>query len=131
MAIDKFLLDTHTFLWWVDGAENLSPKVRRAITKSENECYVSVASVWEAAIKSSIGKLKLGSSVEAFFTQHCSANQFKILDVGFRHAARTEALPPHHFDPFDRLLIAQSIEESMPIITKDKAFKRYDVSVFW
>jgi len=127
----KFLLDTHTFIWWVENAPQLSAKARKAIENRENECYFSLASSWELAIKSSIGKLKLTIPVREYVPQHLAANDFQQLSISFRHIAKVEALELHHRDPFDRLIIAQAIEENMSLISADKTFDLYNVPRVW
>ena len=123
----RLLLDTHALLWWVDGGGNLSAAQKRAIGRSGNQVFVSVASAWEMAIKASLGKLRLASPVGDYIARHLQANRFQLLDVTLVHAARVEALPYHHRDPFDRLLIAQAKEENLAIISKDRLFARYGV----
>lgn len=131
MATAKLLLDTHSFLWWVLDPKQLSKKAILAIEAPSNEIYLSGVSVWEMAIKVSLGKLGLPLSVEAFVTRYCHENRFKMLPIDFRHVARIEHLPKHHGDPFDRLLISQAIEEGLTIISKDQLFKRYAISRLW
>src|SRR5438132_11284372 len=97
------LLDTHAFLWWCEDAAALSRKARKAI--SEQECLVSLASLWEIAIKLSLGKLKLPSSFHRYIPEQILLNGFSQLEIGFRHIAGCANLPWHHRDPFDRLLI--------------------------
>jgi PIN domain nuclease of toxin-antitoxin system len=128
---DKLLLDTHTFLWWVQDAPDLSQRARRAIANAQTSVYLSAASVWEMAIKASLGKLRLAVSVEQFVSTQLAANGFKLIDIGFRHLARVEALPRHHGDPFDRLLIVQAQLEGLTLVSKDTAFKKYDIERLW
>ena len=125
----KVLLDTHTFLWAISDSAKLSPVARRAIASSERFC--SVASVWEVLIKVQIGKLPLPTPAGEHLTARMTANGVRILPIKLEHVLRVESLEMHHRDPFDRLLIAQSIEEGWPIITADPWFSRYPVEILW
>lgn len=127
--MSRLLLDTHAFLWWVGDAPELSAAARRAIADVNHECYLSVASCWEMAIKASLGKLKLTMTVERFVSEQLSANGFSLLNIELRHAAKVEKLPFHHRDPFDRLLIAQAMTEKLTIVTVDSVFSDYGVKV--
>ncbi len=131
MATDRLLLDTHTFLWWIQDSKELSSKSRRAISKSTTACYLSAASVWEMAIKASLGKLELIGSVEQLVSKHLALNGFKLLDIAFRHVVRVQSLPLLHRDPFDRLLITQAQCENLTLVTKDAVFDQYDVELLW
>ncbi|MBE7421792.1 MAG: type II toxin-antitoxin system VapC family toxin [Zoogloeaceae bacterium] len=127
----QVLLDTHAFLWWVEGAPNLGRKAREALADPDNECLLSLASVWELAIKSSLGKLQLALPVGRYVTEHVAANGFRVLGIELAHAARTEKLDLRHRDPFDRLLIAQALEEKLPVVTADPVFRKYGVKKIW
>ena len=127
----RLLLDTHAFLWWVTDNDKLSRKARAAITETANECFLSVVSAWEMAIKSSVGKLKLPEPLDRFVPAQLVANGFVQLPIEFRHVAKVATLTFHHRDPFDRLLIAQAIEEKMHIVSADATFKRYGVKRIW
>jgi PIN domain nuclease of toxin-antitoxin system len=127
----RLLLDTHTLLWWVEGAPQLSAKARKAIAVPDNACYVSLASAWEMAIKCQLGKLKLASSLRQYFPSQLAANGFVQLDIAFSHVARVETLPFHHRDPFDRLLIAQALEEKLTLVSADAVFEGYGVKRIW
>jgi PIN domain nuclease of toxin-antitoxin system len=125
----KVLLDTHTFLWAIASESRLSPQARRLIASSE--LWWSVGSLWEAIQKVQIGKLSLPTPAGTFLTSELSSNGVRLLPVSVGHVLRVESLPLHHRDPFDRLLIAQSIEEGWPIVTADPIFARYPVKVIW
>jgi PIN domain nuclease of toxin-antitoxin system len=127
----RVLLDTHTFLWWVGDAPELSARARRTIARVDNECLFSAASCWEIAIKVSLGKLEIGGLVERFIPHHLTFNAFHELPVEVRHAARVGRMPFHHRDPFDRLLAAQALEERLPIVSADPIFGRYGVKRIW
>jgi len=127
----KLLLDTHTFLWFIMGNANLSATARSAIENLANEKYVSVASVWEIAIKVSVGKLSLSAPFSTLIPHQLSANGFELLNLGVAQAAALINLPFHHRDPFDRLLIAQAMIEQMQIVSIDSAFDAYPISRMW
>ncbi len=127
----RLLLDTHTFLWWVSDAPELSPRARAAIGRAGNECFLSVASCWEMAIKVSVGKLELDGTVERFVPQHLSVNGFRELPVDIHHAAGVSRLPFHHRDPFDRLLVSQARAEDLAIVSADPVFRKYGVKRIW
>lgn len=127
----RLLIDTHVFLWWVNDAPDLTATARLAISDADNECYLSIASCWEMAIKSSLGKLSLAKPLERFVSEQLRANNFTLLNIELRHAAKVEKLPFHHRDPFDRLLIAQAITEKLIIVAADSAFSAYGVKILW
>jgi PIN domain nuclease of toxin-antitoxin system len=127
----RLLLDTHAFLWWVNGGEQLTPRARRAVADPANECFVSLASAWEMAIKTSLGKLHLPASPERFVSDQLAANQFRLLAIDLRHASGVASLPFHHRDPFDRLLVAQALAERLAIVSADSVFRRYGVKRVW
>ena len=127
----RFLLDTHAFLWWISDTPELTAAARAAIADSRNECFLSVASCWEMAIKSSLGKLRLTKPVEKFVSEQLTANGFGLLNIELRHAAKVENLPFHHHDPFDRLIIAQAITDRLTIVSADSAFADYGVKLLW
>ncbi len=119
----RILLDTHVLIWWDAGAR-LSPAAMRAI-KSANEVFVSSASAWEIAIKSALGKISGERTVSAATLD----SAFTELPVSFSHAESAGRLPAHHRDPFDRMLIAQVMEERLTIITRDPQFAAYGVDL--
>lgn len=127
----RILLDTHAFLWWVEGDRSLPAKARAAIADPGNECLFSMASAWEIAIKIALGKLKLTVPVRRYIVEHVAANGFSMLDIGIAHVGRIETLEKHHGDPFDRLLVAQALEEAVPIVTADPVFRKYGVRRIW
>ncbi|MCI0572595.1 MAG: type II toxin-antitoxin system VapC family toxin [Myxococcaceae bacterium] len=125
----RLLLDSHTFLWWVTDDPRLTRQQRRAISDSANACFISHASVWEMAIKASLGKLKLPQSVRRFVSEQCELHGFQLLPISLASASRVETLPFHHRDPFDRLLVAQALEAELTLVTRDKALEAYGVAV--
>lgn len=125
------LLDTHSFLWFIADSPRLSAIGRTVIESADNRVFLSVASVWEMAIKISLGKLNLPQPFEIFIVQQISLNRIELLDITVRHTALVSSLPFHHRDPFDRLLIAQAQTESMPIVGGDAAFDAYGITRVW
>ena len=125
----KVLLDTHTFLWAITDESRLSQRARTLMASAE--LWWSVASLWEVVQKVQIGKLTLPLPAGAFLQGELRASNVHLLPVTASHVVRVESLPLHHRDPFDRILIAQSIEEGWPILTADASFSRYTVSVIW
>lgn len=117
------LLDTHTFLWWLDDPSLLAESARKAIADGKNLVYVSAAVAWEIAIKRSLGKLDAPEDLEAAM----AANRFLPLTVTVPHALAVATLPDHHRDPFDRLLIAQARHEGFQLVSRDPFMKLYEV----
>jgi PIN domain nuclease of toxin-antitoxin system len=122
----RLLLDTHVFLWWRERSPRLEEEALRAIAGAD-VVLVSAASAWEIAIKSALGKLRLPGPLEPAVEE----SGFSRLPIEFRHAAAVEALPPHHGDPFDRMLIAQALVEGLTLVTHDRHFDPYRVPVLW
>ena len=127
----KVLLDTSTFLWLAADDPSLSARAKKIFLDNANDCLLSIVSIWELAIKTSLNKLTLPHSVEKFVLAQLHANDIQQLPIHFRHVARVEALPFHHRDPFDRLIISQAIEEKIPILSPDKHFDVYPVRRLW
>lgn len=127
----RLLIDTHSFLWFVHGDSRLSARARRLIAGAANDRYLSLASVWEMAIKLSVGKLSLGQPIETFIPQLLNQNGIFLLGVDILHAAEVAVLPLHHRDPFDRMLVAQAQVERMPIVSNDSALDAYGVTRLW
>jgi PIN domain nuclease of toxin-antitoxin system len=120
------LLDTHVFLWWRTDSGRLKRNVRGAIAEAER-VWISAASAWEATIKQRLGKLRLSDS----FAWMVQDSHFDELPITVRHADRVADLPPHHADPFDRMLIAQALVERATVVTHDRQFADYDVPILW
>ena len=129
--IVRLLLDTHAFLWFAAGDARLSSRARRRIEDPGNDKFLSVASVWEIAIKTSLGKLTLSVSLEALVDDGAVDNGIALLDVRREHAVAVGHLPFHHRDPFDRLLICQAMVEGMAVVSKDAGFNAYPVQRIW
>ena len=121
----KLILDTHVLLWWLDDPKLLSKDAQQALTDPSNDVFVSSAVLWEIAIKHGLGKLSVSASVVA---AALATTGFKPLAITFAHAIAAGGLPLHHRDPFDRMLIAQTIEESSCLVTRDASISRYSVS---
>jgi PIN domain nuclease of toxin-antitoxin system len=127
----KVLVDTDTFIWGLLESHRLSPRSRQIFRTDEHDLVFSLVSLWEIAIKIKIGKLNaIGSSV-AYIRDEMDAYGMELLPIRYEHILQLEALPIHHSDPFDRLLIAQAIAESLPILTHDRVFSLYPVKVIW
>lgn len=122
----RLLLDTHVYLCWLLNSPRLDDAAAAAIAKPSTIVFVSAASVWEASIKSTLGRLDLGGMD---LLEEIAANGFFELAVTGAHAWSAGRLPPHHRDPFDRLLIAQAHHEQLTLVTNDDALVRYDVNV--
>ena len=127
----RFLLDTHTFLWFITGDDQLGGQARDILDDIENEIMLSVASLWEIAIKVSLGKLELQQSFADLVPRQLLSNEIGLLPIDPRHLTVLVELPFHHRDPFDRLLIAQAISEGLPVLSGDEAFRDYSVQVLW
>ena len=125
----KLLLDTHIFIWWADHPERLSPAALSAVEDEANELLLSVASVWEMQIKIQLGKLKLSVPLKELVKTQQETNDIAISPVALTHVLALDALPFHHKDPFDRLLIAQSIEEDLTLVSADSQFSAYAVKL--
>ena len=123
------LLDTHTFLWWCEDSPELSPAACKTIVSGD--CFVSMVSFWEIAIKLSLGKLRLPVAIDRYLPEQMSLNGFETLDITFRQTMGTAALPFHHRDPFDRLLAAQALEEKLDIVSRDGVFDAYGLKRVW
>ncbi len=125
----RLLLDTHIFIWWADQPERLSPAALSALEDEANELLLSVASVWEMQIKIQLGKLKLSLSLKELLKNQQETNDLTVSPVTLTHVLALDALPFHHKDPFDRLLLAQSIEEDLTIVTADSQFSAYPIKL--
>ena len=125
----KLLLDTHIFIWWADQPERLSPAALSALEDEANELVLSVASVWEMQIKIQLGKLKLSVPLKDLIKNQRETNDLTVLPVALTHVLSLGALPFHHKDPFDRLLVAQSIEEDLTLVSADPHFSAYSVKL--
>jgi PIN domain nuclease of toxin-antitoxin system len=127
----KLLLDTHAFLWFIEGSPRLSLRARTMIEDEANTLWLSVGSLWEIAIKISLGKLHLAQPFRDLIPQQLSQNDITLLDITSDHASCVITLPFHHRDRFDRLLIAQGQVEQMSIVGNDPAFDLYSIARLW
>ncbi|MTJ07713.1 type II toxin-antitoxin system VapC family toxin [Anabaena sp. UHCC 0204] len=123
------LIDTHTLLWFTMGNPRISDNLRLQIENNDN--LLSVASVWEMAIKHSIGKLNLEMSFDDFVEQQIIGNGITLKEINQQHISVIAQLPLHHRDPFDRMLIAQAMVENIPIISADTIFDAYPIRRLW
>ena len=126
----KFLLDTHALIWFLEGDIQLSSTAKTLILDTNNQLFVSVASLWEMAIKMSIGKLTLTNSIEQIIAR-LPLEFIELLPIEVPHILAIQKLPFHHKDPFDRLLIAQTEAEALTIISNETLFDQYAVKGIW
>jgi PIN domain nuclease of toxin-antitoxin system len=127
----NLLIDTHCWLWSLEAPDKLSAQARQLLADPQNEVFLSAASVWEIVIKSMIGKLTLPSPPGVFIPDRVAALNNQLLSITAAHVFALEQLPAHHRDPFDRLLIAQAISESMQLVTADPNIRKYSVALVW
>ncbi len=127
----KYLLDTHTFLWFATDNPRISEKAKQIIQNRKNQLLLSAASVWEISIKYSIGKISLSTDLDNFISESLRNYNLTPLPISIPHSIEVSRLPEIHRDPFDRMLIAQSRIENAGIITTDKDITKYDVKTIW
>jgi PIN domain nuclease of toxin-antitoxin system len=127
----RLLLDTHTFIWFVTDDPKLSPKAKAWIEDEYNEKLLGIASIWEMAIKHSIGKLSFKLPFMTFLEQQMQQNSISLLNIRVSHCGVIANLPLYHRDPFDRLIIAQAIVEQIPVVGADEVFDLYPIQRFW
>jgi PIN domain nuclease of toxin-antitoxin system len=123
----RLLIDTHTFIWWMEASSSLSAAARAAVADPANQILISVASVWELVIKVSSGRLNFPADPETIIR----AEGFELLAISFAHLRQNGALPFLHKDPFDRMLVAQAMVEAAPLVTRDRQLSRYGVPTLW
>ena len=119
-----FLIDTHTFLWFINGSDELSKTAKKIIETDNNDIFISIASLWEISIKTAIGKLKISDSYDTVINDVVE-NEISILPINFIHTVIQNKLPFHHNDPFDRIIVSQAIVEDMNFISRDDIFDLY------
>jgi PIN domain nuclease of toxin-antitoxin system len=122
----RLLLDTHVWLWWIASPERLGPGTMKLLQSGEPDVFFSAASGWEIAIKYALGKMTLPDTPDRFIPPRLERDALKPLNILLRHTLIAGALPPHHQDPIDRLLIAQAQVENLALVTADPAMKLYD-----
>jgi len=127
----RLLLDTHAFIWYTTDSSRLTATGRSLIDNGENDILLSTASVWEMAIKHSIGRLTFSMPFMEFIKQQIAVNRIDILEITFDHIEVVASLPLHHRDPFDRLIIAQSMAQQIPILSLDAIFDAYAIARVW
>ena len=127
----KYLLDTHTLLWFLADDKKLSHRARQLIESSNNESFFSIVSLWEIAIKTALGKLDLAQPFEQMFPKQLHLNRIEVLNITVDSLVKLTTLPFHHGDPFDRLIIAQGLVEGLLIISVDTVFDAYGVDREW
>jgi PIN domain nuclease of toxin-antitoxin system len=126
-----YLLDTHTFLWFISGDKQLPQMARQLIEDIDNEMLLSVVSLWEIAIKSSKGKLTLVEPFNELIPREMMANEIQLLPISISALSQLTTLPFHHRDPFDRLIIAQAMAENLVVISGDSEFRQYAIDLIW
>ncbi len=127
----KVLIDTHAFLWLLDGDTRLSRRCRQVFLDRANELHLSVASLWEIAVKLSLGKLALAADWHGTLLREMRANAVHWLPIEPKHCLGVVHLPFHHRDPFDRMLVAQAVAEDMTLLTADPQLRGYAVTCIW
>jgi PIN domain nuclease of toxin-antitoxin system len=127
----NYLLDTMIWLWSVDSVEKLNQECRDILENGREEIYFSAATAWEISIKARLGKLHLPGPPAQVIPAFMAKQGLRPLPVTHLHAVKVYDLPLHHFDPFDRLIIAQAISEEMAVLTADSDFRKYPVKVLW
>jgi PIN domain nuclease of toxin-antitoxin system len=126
----RLLLDSNALAWWFSSDSRLSAVASRGIKQPDSEIIVSVCSAWELAIKDKLGKLRMGDLLERL-PRDLQDSGFTVLAISLEHAIRAGSLPPHHKDPFDRMLAAQAQAENLAIVSSDPVFERYGVRRLW
>jgi PIN domain nuclease of toxin-antitoxin system len=125
----RLLADTHALLWALGDPDQLSDAARSALREPSNEVFVSAASVWEIAIQHASGKLRLPAAPADWIPRALERSGFDPLAIEARHALAAGALPSHHHDPFDRMLIAQALTDGLVVVTRDRRFAAYGVAI--
>lgn len=128
-TVDRFLLDTHVWLWWQLRPERMRPEVRERMVAEEAEVFLSTVSSWEMTIKIAAGRLQLPKPLDSMLPESLVADRIQTLPVLHHHSFALAELPMLHRDPFDRMLIAQAQAESLTLVTADAAIARYDVAI--
>ena len=126
----NYLLDTHVLIWFLNGDKSLSPKVRKAIESDNATNFVSIASLWEIAIKLSLDRISIKVPFENLGIE-LEKNNFQLLPITLADTVILSTLPFNHRDPFDRLIISQSISNDFTLISKDKEFSSYEIKLLW
>lgn len=127
----RVLLDTHSFLWFINGDQKLSLRARALIADAGNQALLSVASVWEIAIKASLGKLSLAKPFAELIPAQIALNEIDLLPISLEDLAVVAGLPFHHRDPFDRLIVAQAMTRGVPLLSRDSLLEQYAIQRLW
>ena len=127
----RLLLDTHALVWALAEPARLSARARAAVANPASVVYASMASAWELAILQGLHRVHLGAPLHAIFTEGLAALRIRLLPIQLQHVSAVAALPRHHRDPFDRLLLATALAEKLALVSCDRAFEQYDVTVVW
>jgi PIN domain nuclease of toxin-antitoxin system len=127
----RVLIDTHIFIWYIQNSERLPSSIATYINDGRNDILLSIASVWEMAIKQSTGKLNLGLPYASFIAEQMRLNSIELLSLRLDHLEVVTTMPFHHRDPFDRILIAQAMLEDIGIVSADSIFSSYPVQRIW
>jgi len=127
----RYLLDTHTFIWWDSNASDLSSTVFKLLKNPDNAFWLSIASIWEMQIKYEASKLTLRMPLPDIVQHQQKENRIELLPITLRHVLGLDGLPLHHKDPFDRILIAQAQVEQLTLVSHDSSFAQYGVPVVW
>lgn len=126
----NLLIDTHAIIWFITEDSKLPGKTKQLIESADNICFISLASYWELAIKNSLGRLDLGKPLIELFSV-IEDSGFELLPIDLTHILTNAKLPFHHYDPFDRVIIAQAVAEDLKIVTKDEKFQLYSPALIW
>jgi PIN domain nuclease of toxin-antitoxin system len=127
----RILLDTHAIVWWATGDRRLSRKARVAIANPGTEVFISIASAWEIQIKATLQKLTLHESVDALYRSLIIDQDFRMIGIELKDIDHLSKLPPHHRDPFDRMLVAQALRGDFTLVTKDRVVASYGTPTLW
>jgi PIN domain nuclease of toxin-antitoxin system len=127
----RVLIDTHIFIWWTSDVKRLSSRVNDLLLDPNTEVILSIVSIWEMQIKSSLGKLQFKTNLQELVDDEIKSNRIELLSLSLSHIYALSGLPQYHRDPFDRILIAQSMDTNLQIISIDEKFDLYGVNRFW
>jgi PIN domain nuclease of toxin-antitoxin system len=127
----RILLDTHAIVWWATGDQRLSRKARVTIADPDTEVFISIASAWEIQIKATLQKLTLNESVDSLYRSLIIDQDFRMIGIELSDIDHLSKLPPHHRDPFDRMLVAQALRGSFALVTKDSELSAYGAPTLW
>lgn len=127
----NYLLDTHAFIWWNEGSPQLPAHVRQTLSNRSHHIWLSHASVWEMQIKVQIGKLRLRAPLADVIDQETRMNRLRLLPISYDDIMRIAHLPMHHRDPFDRMILAQTLTGGFHLVANDSEFAPYGVPIFW